>query len=289
MLDSLGRQSAQPIEMIVVDASCDDDTERASREPVAGLATAIHYRRTQDGGAAAQRNQALTVACQPFVAFFDDDILFEPDCLSRLWDALRSDPALGGVNAMIVNQRYDPPGRITRALFRCLHGRRLANYAGLCLGPGLNLLPEDRPELPEVVPVQWLNTTCALYRREALPEPLFPAHFTGYSMYEDLALSLVVGRRWPLANARTARIYHDSQSGSHKSDIAVLSEMELVNRHYVMTQVLGRRGRRDYARLALLQLFGVASLLRSPRSWRTMPAVLRGKVRGLARILGWRP
>jgi len=59
-----------------------------------------------------------------------------------------------------------------------------------------------------------------MYRREAIPSPPFPEHFSGYSMMEDLTLSLVVGRKWKLANARTARIYHDSQPGTHKSNSA---------------------------------------------------------------------
>lgn len=38
------------------------------------------------------------------VGFFDDDIIFEPHCVARLWRALRSDSGLGGVNAMITEQ-----------------------------------------------------------------------------------------------------------------------------------------------------------------------------------------
>lgn len=113
--------------------------------------------------------------------------------------------------------------------------------------------------LPAVVPVEWLNTTCTLYRREALPAPVFPPHFTGYSMCEDLTLSLTVGKKWKLANARTARIFHDSQPGEHKRSFIRLAAMELVNRHYVMSQVLGRRRVFDYARLVAWEAFQVVA------------------------------
>ncbi len=63
-----------------------------------------------------------------------------------------------------------------------------------------------------MVPVEWLNTTCTLYRREALPDPPFLSHFTGYSLMEDLALSLTVGKRWKLANARGLRIFITTHS-----------------------------------------------------------------------------
>lgn len=63
---------------------------------------------------------------------------------------------------------------------------------------------------------------------------------------EDVTLSLTVGKQWKLANARTARIFHDSQPGDHKSSPDVLASMSLVNRYYVMTEILGRRSSNDY-------------------------------------------
>ena len=146
------------------------------------------------------------------------------------------------------------------------------------LGPAVNLLPEDRDDLPEVVPVQWLNTTCTLYRREALPEPMFPSNFIGYSLMEDLTLSLTVGRHWKLANARTARIYHDSQRGEHKEDVVAMSTMELVNRHYVMTKVMGKRDFGDYAKLAVWELFQLASCAIDNRGGIAFWRELRGKM-----------
>jgi hypothetical protein len=189
---------------------------------------------------------------------------------------------------MIVNQRYQPPGRASRLMFWLMAGRTEKTYAGRVLGPAVNLLPEDREDLPEVVPVEWLNTTCTLYRREALPQPPFPDTFTGYSLMEDLALSLTVAKRWRLANARTARIYHDSQPGRHEDDPVAVSRMELVNRHYVMTVVMGKHGIADYGRFALWELFQLISCAIDNRGgigfWRR----LRGKMLGLCNVLGSR-
>ena len=284
MLHSLAAQSAQPAELVVVDASTDAQTQQLCQSSIPGLATQICYERAIAVGAAWQRNQAVAAATQPYILFCDDDIWFEPDCISRLWEALQRDPALGGINAMITNQRYLPPGRVSRLLFRVLHGQSEASYAGRCIGPGLNLLPEDRPDLPEVVPVDWLNLGCTLYRREVLPHPPFSVHFTGYSLFEDLTLSLTVGKRWQLANGRTARIFHDSQPGEHKNSVGAVAKMELVNRHYVMTQVLRRRHWQDYGKLALLQLFGIAASLVSAAGWRSLPALLWGKLQGMGAI-----
>lgn len=286
MLQSLRAQDAIPAQLIVVDAS--DDA--ASRDVVRAFsasdaACAVTWRAAAVPGAAAQRNEGVALAAHPTVAFFDDDIVFEPGCVAHLWRALEADPALGGVNAMITNQRYARPGPLSSLVFRLLAGRPEKSYAGRVLGPAVNLLPDDSDELPEVVPVDWLNTTCTLYRRAALEDPPFGRFFTGYSLMEDLALSLVVGRTWALANVRTARIFHDSQPGQQKDNAKAMSRMEFNNRHYVMRYVLGRRGAADYARLALWELFqlsGAAVRHGLGREFRQMAA---GKVQALTDIL----
>jgi glycosyltransferase involved in cell wall biosynthesis len=286
MLESLARQSAQPAELIVVDASASDETKRLCETTgIPGLLTKIVYRRATETGAAVQRRQALSEATQETIWFLDDDVIFEEDCSKNLWEALQADAQLGGVNAMITNQRYLPPGRVSRTVFQFLHGSTEESYAGKCIGPALNLLPEDDERLPGCVRVEWLNTTCTLYRRAALPEPLFPAHFEGYSYLEDVALSLVVGRRWKLGNARRARIFHDTQPGVYKSSAFAMAKMELVNRHYVMTQVLGRRALKDYAKLAFLETFIAASRLVSLRGWVSLPATLLGKLTAIPAVV----
>jgi glycosyltransferase involved in cell wall biosynthesis len=277
-LESLALQCAQPAELSIVDASGDRSTRSLCLEEVIpGLRSAVSWWSAELVGAASQRNQGVRFCSQPVIGFMDDDILFEPDCFRRLWGALHSDDWIGGVNAMITNQRYQSLGLISRIVFRLIDDRPESSYAGGVLGPAVNLLPDDREDLPEVVPVEWLNTGCTLYRREALPDPPFPDHFKGYSLMEDVTLSLMVGRSWKLANARTARIYHDSQPGSHKFDPKLIAEMQLVNRHYVMTKVLGRTRISDYFKLLLFELFSLVSILQVPAGRKVFGPTLRGK------------
>jgi glycosyltransferase involved in cell wall biosynthesis len=285
MLNSLAQQLAQPAEMVVVDASQNRQTEKLFASARPGLRTKCIYRRAQAIGAAVQRNEAVSHTSYENVLFLDDDIVFEPDCISKLWAALRSDTSIGGVNATIMNQQYLSPGKVSEILFRILNGRSEASYAGRCIGPALNLLPEDRPDLPETVAVEWLNSTCTLYRKAAMPNPPFSDHFVGYSFMEDVALSLTVAEKWKLANARTARIYHDSQPGKYKDNERLMARMELVNRHYIMSRILARTHVLDYMKLALLELFGITTSLTSTRAWRGLPSVLIGKASGVAAII----
>jgi glycosyltransferase involved in cell wall biosynthesis len=286
MLESVAQQSMQPAEMIIVDASEADETKRLCETlDIPGLSTKIVYRKATATGAAAQRSQAIAEATEETIWFLDDDVILEDDCLKHLWEALQSDTQLGGVNAMITNQRYFPPGRVSRTVFRVLQGHHEESYAGKCIGPAFNLLPEDDEKLPACVPVEWLNTTCTLYRRAALPDPLFPAQFKGYSYLEDVALSLRVGQKWKLANARHARIFHDTQPADYKKSAFAMARMELVNRHYVMTQILNRRGLKDYAKLAFLETFIAASRLVSLRGWVSLPAILLGKLTAIPAVV----
>ena len=285
-LESLANQSVQPVEIIVVDASDDDSTANLCSSRIPGLESEIRYFRAHEAGAATQRNEAMRHAREEIILFMDDDILFEPACIRRLYDGLTVSPDVGGVVAMITNQRYLPPGRVSRMIFRFMAGRASESYAGRVLGPAVTLLPDDHDSLPEIVPVEWLCSCCALYRRQAMPDPPFGGNFTGYSMMEDLTLSLIVGRQWKLANVRTARILHDSQPGSHKSDPAVVGEMSVINRHYVMTCVLGRRGMSDYAKLVLWIAFGQVAALLTPSQWGTYPRRVVGELRGLRAIMG---
>jgi GT2 family glycosyltransferase len=186
----------------------------------------------------------------------DDDILPEQDCLQRLYNALTEDPAVGGVSSMITNQQYQHPGRLSRLIIRILGGTGTRQDAGRLLSGVRNVLPASDDDLPEIQPVEWLNTTCTLYRRDALPLPVFPPHFHGASVCEDLALSLVVVRRgWKIANARLARIFHDSQGGEHKADHGKLIEEEFTNRAYILRRILNKTSLRSFLPLLLSQGF----------------------------------
>jgi glycosyltransferase involved in cell wall biosynthesis len=102
-LESLAAQSFQPDRIVLVDASEDETTRSLCVErTVFGLASEVIWRAAQIRGAASQRNQGVRECRHAVIGFFDDDILFEPECVARLWHALQSDVGLGGVNTMIV-------------------------------------------------------------------------------------------------------------------------------------------------------------------------------------------
>lgn len=289
-LDSLAQQSAHPHEIIIIDSSehSDSKTVVETYAKETGSSVNVVWENATVAGAAAQRNQGVRLVTEPFILFCDDDIIFEPGCVFRMWSAMSADSSLGGVNAMIVNQKYHSPGIASRFIFSMVGGRKESTYAGKVIGPAVNLLPEDRQDLPDVVPVEWLNTTCTMYRRQALPDPPFPSQFTGYSLMEDIALSLQVGKRWKLANARTARIFHDSQPADYKCDQRLLNRMLVTNRYFVMTEILNRRSLTDHARFLLWEFFQLLSVFANCKTRRNAIAMLRGQLEGYGQILSRR-
>jgi glycosyltransferase involved in cell wall biosynthesis len=287
MLESVRAQNVWPVEILVVDCSETSETEKMISELGAYFepSTRLRWLQADLRGAAVQRNQGVAAASQPVIGFADDDVILETDCLEWLWNALHSSADVGGANAMITNQKYHDPGSTTRFVYRLIGGGCGPDYAGRMFGPAVNTLPSDRDDMPDVVPVEWLNTTCTLYRCEALPNPPFAPFFTGYSMMEDAALSLIVARKWKLVNARTARIYHDSQPGEHKDDAAQVARMAIINRDFVARRILDRKGFGYWFSLAVWAAFQLAAqVIQLPGSPKAL-GVIKGSIRGYAEIV----
>lgn len=244
------------------------------------------YEDAKEQGAASQRNQAFGISTQPFILFVDDDVDLEANCLAALWKVMCENPEIGGVNSHISNQFYSSPGRAMRAIYSFVGCPRAGSLAGRCCGPALNFLPELRKSTGgDLQSADWLNTTCTLYRRESLPKGLFPDFFRGYSLMEDVGLSLVVGRRWKLATANHARIFHDSKPACYKSRVFQREKMEFVNRYYIMTCCFGRRGNLWIFRHCVMQLASVLLSLRNLDGWWRFPTLVAAKIVAVVLVL----
>lgn len=272
-------QSALPCEIVIVDASARPLTP--ADLPSAPEGVEVRCLRADRRGAAAQRNQAQTASSQPFVLFLDDDVDLHDGCLEALWGGMEADPDCGGCGAIMVNQHYSPPGVVMRRLFALLGCPAAGSLAGRCAGPALNFLPDPQAASPTV---EWLNLGCVLYRRAALPVPAFLPFFHGYSLMEDAALALHVGRRWRLLAPPGARGFHDSRPAGYKDRRFARERMEIVNRWFVMRAIMGRDGLAWDLRQLAVQVLMLLVPLRRPAGWLGFPAALAGKISGLCTV-----
>ena len=278
-LTTIAQQSVQPHEVIIIDASENEDTSKIISAGITGLESKLVYRKAIVKGAASQRNEGIAISTEPFIAFMDDDVYLEANCFLLLWKALNSAADVGGVNALITNQQFHLPGRISRTVYRLFtSAEQLKNLQGKTIGPSVNFLCSEKNELAWI-PVDWLNLGLTIYRKAALPEPVFDPYFTGYSFMEDAALSFVVNRKWKLYTVRDARIFHDSQPGDHKNNVEQLAEMEMVNRYYIMTRILKKTSFKNKIDFIIFQLFYITASggLFDLKTW-------KGKIKGIKKI-----
>lgn len=255
-LNSISKQKTQPEEIIIIDGSV--VFTKIIKDVFPNLISNLIHKKANELGAAKQRNQGIALAKNDIIAFFDDDILLEEDCILNLWNGMQRNELCGGINAVITNQSYHQLGLISKLFYRLLGANTNKSLAGKCIGAAVNFLPElDTKE--DIAEVDWLNTGCTLYKKDALPNPVFDKHFTGYSLMEDLALSLKVSKKWKLYSASNARIFHDIQPSLERDNVFINAEMDLVNRYYILKHILNKTSLKDNLQLLMQQLFAAVT------------------------------
>jgi len=138
-IKSIAGQSHQPAQIIIVDSSQISNAESFKTELFHGLESVIVYDHVKKSGSACQRNQGLAKVKSEFIGFMDDDIVLEENCVFKLWECLQHSDDVGGVNAMITNQRYHLPSLLTRMFYRIID-KKHHNYGGKLIGPLINIL-----------------------------------------------------------------------------------------------------------------------------------------------------
>jgi GT2 family glycosyltransferase len=229
--------SALPIHrVLVVDASQDRAMTRRAVEGQWPFKMELYESPVR--GSAAQRNLALQrLESEDGVLFIDDDAVVEPDCIAELTAAF--DTGAAGIAANIANQPVGRPGLATRIALFLAGSEWGGDLSGRLIGPAVGIRP--RADLSErFVPVEWASTTCVLYRRDALPQGGFRTFFSGYSLGEDVALSVDARRNGGLFYATAARIIHTPRRTA-KPPAFDYGHMEVLNRYYLSRYVLDRQ------------------------------------------------
>jgi GT2 family glycosyltransferase len=118
-VQTLLEQTVLPQELVIVDQSLSDESERQVRALFAERAERVKQmclRYTLDPGitgAATARNVALEQNHCNIILFLDDDVELEPDFVERLMEGYAEDPEVTGISGIITN--YKPGGFGDRA------------------------------------------------------------------------------------------------------------------------------------------------------------------------------
>jgi len=235
---SVLRQDVAPVEIIIVDASDDDETERVVDAgftcgiPAAGLRVPIKYIRDRSW-LTRQRNVGARAATGDIVQFLDDDIVLRPGYLRELAGAYAERPEVGGAMGVIEeNARRKPGGTFLERLFmlnRVLDGNMQRSG-----------LPTWLADAEDVTVVDHLNG-CMSFRREVFDEFASDETLGGYGVMEDIDLSYRVGRKWVLVVVPRARMSHRVAPGGRISTGGLIAT-KVYNHYYLFRKNLAGRG-----------------------------------------------
>ena len=228
LMASLQKQSRYPDEIIVVDSSPDDETERLFIENKFPNTT---YYRVGDAyrGLTKQRNYGIEKVSHEIdiVSFLDDDILLEPDYFEKIIQAFKKFPEAGGIGGYILNSgkkwnehkgdnvRFNEffiDGWKTklgkRHLFRKILGLSPDKQPGkmpeFSHGYSIGLLPPNG----KIYPVDFFIGCAANFKKKIFKEFSFSEYFEGYGLYEDMDFCLRVSKKYPLYVHTGAGVYH---------------------------------------------------------------------------------
>jgi GT2 family glycosyltransferase len=220
-LEAVRAGTVLPDEVIVVDASPDDRTERFIGESASKTSDVeLIYVRAERPGVPGQRNVGLTRAKGDFILFVDNDVTVAPDFIEELLKAF-DNPEVGAACGLISNQVL--PSRYTRFLqwfFRQTRYARRSYYQRsgfptFLYGPG------------EPAFVGALTGGLTMFRRDAFIDFRFDDRVL---FIDDDNYSLDLrARRWKLMQWPAARAVH-REAGEGRSFAS-----------RVRSNVLGRR------------------------------------------------
>jgi GT2 family glycosyltransferase len=240
LLDNLARQTLLPREVILVDGAPpeDKDTEHAVLPKVAGLPFPLRYVR-HGGGTAIQRNIGIQQATGEFIALIDDDIRLEPDFLRAMMNAFESDRErqVGGIVGYRTNEHFRLEDRQRWRWYRRLGLLTTYEPGRYDFRTGYPVNANMQPPFHGVRPVDFMTTSCAVWRREVFAEQEFDPFFRDYGMLEDAHFALRAGRRWTLWQCGDARCEH-RHSPRGRPDRRKIGYKCVVNYYYVFRDVV---------------------------------------------------
>lgn len=226
LLDALRTQTKPADEILIIDGSPDDETEKAITPLFISLP--IRYTRVlpEQRGLTRQRNVGVKLAAEyDILVFLDDDVIPEPDFLEQLLSTFH-DKEVMGVDGLITNEcRWKrlsetnnmPSNRLVLdGYYLPLSLReRFRKKLGLFpteLQPGkIPPYGHGKSSLPPTgksYEVDHIMGGITAYRKSIFDHIQFSTYFEGYGLYEDYDFSIRANRYGKLVTNTAARIAH---------------------------------------------------------------------------------
>ena len=284
LLESLLAQTRRVDEVIVADASADEETERVVNNP---RYTDVRRIPVHPPNAVRQRAAAIELSRGEHLLFLDDDVVLEPDCVERMLELMEEKPEVVAVTADFNNQTWPTPTRIWQLYLRHVLKLGAGAWQGRVVGPLLRFGFNPVPECP--TPIEWLGSGNSLVRRSAF---LSAGGFSDFflhrcTMNEDVDLGLKLQRVGRIVFCPAARMaHHHAPSG--RVTLLMAAEDDLFNRFFILRRTLGFGFVRSFS--LVLLYFGVETISQFLGCVRRLNfhgflAALTGRLRAFGRLL----
>ncbi len=277
MLVSLGKQTALPTEIVIVDSSDApvlEDTRINQLWNSTHLPSTLVYKHTAPG-LTFQRNQGIALATGELIYFFDDDVILSSRYMEEMNKAFGTDQAFGGGMGTIAPLgAYKQWVNIGRSLFFLQR-----NYAhGKFTWSGM---PTHAYGTQGIKQVEVLGGCCMAFRSYVFKKHTFDEALRHYGYMEDCDFSYRVSRDWALFYNPCAILEH-RQSPLSRDSIIENKAMFVANYTYLFFKNFYQK--KPWKLLAyawsMMGLFLEAALVVRNKSW------IKGYLRGLG--YAWR-
>ena len=202
LICSLCRQTLLPDELIVIDASEDDNTYKILQGKKYKKFFNIIYEKTE-AGLTKQRNTGVSRAKGQYLFFFDDDVILEDDFIDIVYRTFKQYEGnnVGGIMGRIVNIYKSPKNwdqLFKKIFFLSDIGKGRVKLSGL---PSIKI--DNNISFVESLP-----GGCSAYRKKVFLDYKFDENLKGYAYLEDVDFSFRVGKKYKLLYQPEARLSH---------------------------------------------------------------------------------
>jgi GT2 family glycosyltransferase len=226
LLESVALQTLYPNEILIIDGSITDDSEKALQ--VKNFKNCKYYRASEnERGLTNQRNVGIKLVADTsdILCFLDDDVVLEPDYFEKLIQTYSDFPAAIGVGGYITNEvnwentqlslRFDEfewdgykrklgTRNVIRKYVKLLSTVPPGWMPEFSHGFSISYLPPSN----KCYEVEYFMGGVASYRRKVFESFVFSAYFKGYGLYEDLDFCVRIAKTGKLFVNTAARLAH---------------------------------------------------------------------------------
>lgn len=222
LLRMLYDQTISPMEIIVVDDSVSDKTEKIVlnlQRKFSEKGTEIKYIRGKSEGISHARNLGFSHSTGEICLFLDDDIIINKCYIEEILKVYESFPNVLGVSGYILNL-FSPFSALRNTITRLFYG--FYGEPDKCQARPLGMSYPYK--LNKVINCEWLSGTNSSYKRSALKFFKWDEKLKRYSLCEDKDLSYRIHKCFPNSLFLTpyAKVIHKASPSGRLSNKYVI-------------------------------------------------------------------